>query len=156
MATIVIASVVNVDPNDTAKLALQLPVMLLAGLYVGFLFVLYSCLPSPTRQPTRFFPPTNVSNANPCKMPRLLTHEVIMKMRLKFTVALQKMNRLTGSPGWKLPKSSTISLRTRRPPYTHCAPHLKSMNGQPTGDVAFCDLGLVRFAFFFHDFYLSL
>ena len=51
MATLVTASIVNIEPNDNAKLALQLPVMILAGLYVGVLFVLY-VLPTITDKAT--------------------------------------------------------------------------------------------------------
>ena len=38
---IVAASIINADPNDPAKLAAQLPALLLAALYFGVLFVVY-------------------------------------------------------------------------------------------------------------------
>ncbi|MGB1937441.1 MAG: tetratricopeptide repeat protein [Akkermansiaceae bacterium] len=41
IAAIVATSFVGSDPEDPAKLASQLPALLLAGLYIGFLFVMY-------------------------------------------------------------------------------------------------------------------
>lgn len=41
IATIVASSFIGSDPEDPARLASQLPALLLAGLYIGFLFVMY-------------------------------------------------------------------------------------------------------------------
>lgn len=51
VATIVTLSFVNVDPDDAVRAAGQLPVLLLAGLYLGVMFVLY-VLPALTQRAT--------------------------------------------------------------------------------------------------------
>jgi tetratricopeptide (TPR) repeat protein len=51
IAALVISAVANNDPDDASKQAAQLPVLLLAGLYVGFMFVMY-ILPALTDKAT--------------------------------------------------------------------------------------------------------
>jgi len=51
IATLVMMILANADPDDPAKLANQLPVLILAGLYVGILFVMY-ILPALTDKAT--------------------------------------------------------------------------------------------------------
>jgi len=51
VAGIVTATFVNVDPDDSARVATQLPVLMLAGLYLGIMFVSY-VLPVLTQKAT--------------------------------------------------------------------------------------------------------
>ena len=51
IAALVISALTNNDPDDLSKQAAQLPVLLLAGLYVGFIFVMY-ILPALTDKAT--------------------------------------------------------------------------------------------------------
>ena len=62
IAALVISAVANNDPDDASKQAAQLPVLLLAGLYVGFMFVMY-ILPALTDKATNAVLSSNETTA---------------------------------------------------------------------------------------------
>ena len=62
IAVLVISTVANNDPDDASKQAAQLPVLLLAGLYVGFMFVMY-ILPALTDKATHAVLSSNETTA---------------------------------------------------------------------------------------------
>jgi hypothetical protein len=51
IASLVTSVLMNNDPDDASKQAAQLPALLIAGLYVGFMFVMY-VLPALTTKAT--------------------------------------------------------------------------------------------------------
>ena len=62
IAALVISAVANNDPDDASKQAAQLPVLLLAGLYAGFMFVMY-ILPALTDKATNAVLSSNETTA---------------------------------------------------------------------------------------------